>query len=301
MERLSNSSILITGAHGQLGSELTKLLEGSQVTKLYLTDINQLDITNEKQVLQYVNEKEIDIIINCAAYNFVEKAEQEQPLAMAINHNAVAHLAKAAKANGALLIHISTDFVFNGKSSTPYTEDIEPQPLSIYGKSKMLGEKAVLESGAAHLLIRTSWLYSSYGSNFVKSIIKAARANESIRVVFDQVGTPTYAADLAEVIVKLCKRYVNSLNDKSSRFPYGVYHYSNEGVASWYDFAYATLSLLNIECKVLPIRSFDYPSKVERPSFSLLDKSKIKSVFNIDIPHWQSSLVRCIQELSKEE
>ncbi|MFA5713704.1 MAG: dTDP-4-dehydrorhamnose reductase [Bacteroidales bacterium] len=301
MGLLPNSTILITGSHGQLGSELAQLLKDEVAEeRLLLTNRDQLDITSWEEVDSFFSGKKIDIVINCAAYNYVERAQQEPQPALAVNRDGAANLAKAAERSGALLLHFSTDYVFDGTASTPYSEESSPNPLSIYGKSKELGERALLQSKACHIIIRTSWLYSQHGSNFVKSIIRAASNNPKIEVVFDQIGTPTYAADLAQMVVRLCKSYLSTPEEKRELL-YGIYHYSNEGVASWYDFAQQIVTSLGIKCKVLPVRSFQYPSKVERPNYSVLDKSKIKSLINIEIPHWRESLELCLKELSKGE
>ncbi|MBR2140947.1 MAG: dTDP-4-dehydrorhamnose reductase [Rickettsiales bacterium] len=274
--------ILITGAGGQLGTSLTKLLP-----EAILTDKNELDITNENDVNSFVKNNNINIIINCAAYTNVDKAEEETDLAEQINTVGAKNLAET----GRKIIHISTDYVFDGQNNIPYKTEDKPSPISIYGKTKLAGEKEVLKNPQS-VVIRTAWLYSSYGKNFVKTMLKLGSEKEQITVVNDQIGTPTYARDLAKAIVDILPQ----INTKTS----GIYHFTNEGVCSWYDFATEIMHMANKKCKVLPISSSEYPTKATRPNYSLLDKSKIKNTFNINIRHWRQALVDCLKELENE-
>ncbi len=274
--------ILITGAGGQLGTSLTKLLP-----EAILTDKNELDITNENDVNSFVKNNNINIIINCAAYTNVDKAEEETDLAEQINTVGAKNLAET----GRKIIHVSTDYVFDGQNNIPYKTEDKPSPISIYGKTKLAGEKEVLKNPQS-VVIRTAWLYSSYGKNFVKTMLKLGSEKEQITVVNDQIGTPTYARDLAKAIVDILPQ----INTKTS----GIYHFTNEGVCSWYDFATEIMHMANKKCKVLPISSSEYPTKATRPNYSLLDKSKIKNTFNINIRHWRQALVDCLKELENE-
>ncbi|MGN1393372.1 MAG: dTDP-4-dehydrorhamnose reductase [Succinivibrionaceae bacterium] len=272
-----SSKILVTGGNGQLGSELKKLLPDA----IY-TDVQELDITNLEEVLSFVKEKEIYTIINCAAYTAVDKAEDEEELAYKINAEGPLNLAKT----GCKLIHVSTDYVFNGKGHTPYETNFETDPVSAYGRTKLAGEKAVSTNSKVFAIIRTAWLYSSYGNNFVKTMRRLGETKSEIGVISDQIGTPTFAGDLAEAIVAMLPQ----LNGSNS----GVYHYTNEGVCSWYDFAHEIMELSNLNCYVKPLRTEEYPTKATRPSYSVLDKTSIKKTFNITIPHWKDSLKKCL-------
>lgn len=284
---------LVTGANGQLGSEMRRLSEIAANEYLF-TDIDELDITSKEATKEYILEHRPNVIVNCAAYTKVDAAEDDTAVAYSVNASAAENLALAAKEVGATLIHISTDYVFDGESNTPYTEECLPCPKSVYGKSKLDGEKKVEESGCNYLIIRTSWLYSEYGSNFLKTIIRLGAQNPSIKVVFDQVGTPTYAGDLAMAIFSIIE--TQQLDGKS-----GTYHFSNEGVCSWYDFAVEIIRAVGIaECRVLPCHSNEFPTRAQRPKYSVLDKSKIKEVFGIDIPHWRESLNYCIERLKRQ-
>lgn len=274
-----NDKILITGANGQLGTELSQLLPDA-----VLTDVNELDITDLSAVKQFVADNKIGTIINCAAYTAVDKAEDDVELATKINVEGPENLAKM----GCKIVHISTDYVFDGTGHKPYTPEDTPHPISIYGKTKQLGEHAVLKNAKEAVIIRTAWLYSSHGNNFVKTMRRLGEQKENINVVNDQIGTPTYAADLAQAIVQILPQI--SVKTK------GIYHYTNEGVCSWYDFAKEIMDLSGLKCKVNPIPSSDYPTKAKRPFYSVLDKSKIKEVFNIQIPHWKESLRKCLKQ-----
>ncbi|HBZ26780.1 MAG TPA: dTDP-4-dehydrorhamnose reductase [Rikenellaceae bacterium] len=276
------ANILITGAKGQLGSELKELFFGVEGDTLFFTDVAELDITNRESVYHFLNDKNIEVIINCAAYTAVDKAEEESEICDKVNRKAPGILADEANACGALLIHISTDYVFDGVGPTPYKESMSTNPVGVYGKTKVEGELEVMRSGANYIIIRTSWLYSVYGNNFAKTILRLSSERESLNVVFDQIGTPTYAKDLAKVILLFKQRYTPQMK--------GIYHFSNEGVCSWYDFALEIVKLSGRRCKVMPVTSDKFPTKAVRPPYSVLDKGKIKELLNIDIPHWRDSL-----------
>ena len=286
-------NILITGSNGQLGNEL-RVASSNYPFNFIFTDVNELDISNAADLERFIQTQKIDYIINCAAYTQVDKAEEEEDLAIKINHTAVKNLAEAAKRNDAKLIHISTDYVFDGIKNRPYVETDPKAPLGIYGISKLAGEKAIIREGGDYLIIRTSWLYSSFGNNFVKTMRKLTAEREELNVVFDQVGTPTYAADLANTILTIIDK--NGVDNNT-----GIYHYSNEGVCSWYDFAEEINQAFGHTANIKPCHSDEFPSKVKRPNFSVLDKSKIKSTFGIEIPHWKQSLMQCVEILKTEQ
>ena len=270
---------LITGSHGQLGTELAKLLP-----EAVLTDVAELDITNEKAVTDFVKLHKIDVIINCAAYTAVDKAEDDEEIAYKINVTGPENLAKT----GCKIVHISTDYVFDGTGHRPYTPDDEPKPISAYGRTKLAGEQAVLKYATESVIIRTAWMYSPYGNNFVKTMRRLGTEKESLNVVCDQIGTPTCAEDLAKTIVKI----VPQINKETA----GVYHFTNEGVCSWYDFAHEIMTLSGLNCKISPILSAEYPTKAVRPFYSVLDKNKIKKTFSVEIPHWKESLIKCLKQ-----
>ena len=274
--------IIVIGATGQLGHELMCLSQSSE----HDFEIAHIDITDRSEVMQFVTD-DTDVIINCAAYNEVDKAEDDDLPARKVNVEAVGYLAEAALKADALLIHFSTDYVFDGRSNVPYTEEDETEPLSAYGRSKRDGENAVIQSGCRYMIFRTSWLYSNTGRNFFKTIAQKCAECPSLMVVNDQVGTPTYAYDLAWTVMHIID---NDMLDKT-----GLYHYSNEGVASWYDFAKAINDLLGYTCDVRPCRTDEYPRKAKRPCYSVLDKKKIKETFGIVIPHWRESLMSMVQ------
>lgn len=290
-------SVLVTGANGQLGNEL-RLLSKRLPYKFVFTDIIQdgdtktLDITDLEAVKKTVSENKVDVIVNCAAFTNVDAAEDNEATAELINAKAVENLAVAAKENNALLIHISTDYVFDGTSKTPYTEEDKCNPTGAYGRTKLHGEEAVKRVGCKSIIIRTAWLYSEFGKNFVKTLLTLTSTKPAITVVNDQIGTPTYALDLAKVIVAFISMDSDSL--------LGIYHFSNEGVCSWYDFAVKIAAFAgNTECKINPCLSSEYPSKVKRPAYSVLDKSKIKKTLNVTIPAWEESLATCIRKISE--
>ena len=282
-------NILVTGANGQLGNEI-RLLAPDSKNNYYFTDVAELDITNKNAVHNYVLGNKIGIIINCAAYTAVEKAEDEPEKADLINHVAVRNLAEVAKEKDIVLVHVSTDYVFGGLGNLPFQEDDAVNPLGVYGRTKLAGEISIKETGCKALIFRTAWLYSSFGNNFVKTMIKLTSTKESIKVVFDQVGSPTYAGDLAKALFDIVesKAYVGKE---------GIYHYTNEGVISWYDFAVEIARQAgNTKCKIYPCHSSEFPTKVKRPAYSVLDKNKYKKTFNIDIPYWKDSLKICLRK-----
>lgn len=285
-------NILVTGANGQLGSEMRRV--GSVSPNNYIfTDIAELDITDSNAVLAFVADNNISVIVNCAAYTNVDKAEDDEQTAELINATAVRNLAAAAKDNNATLFHISTDYVFGTDSNTPRTEDMAVNPLGAYGRTKLHGEQAIAEVGCKALIFRTAWLYSEFGNNFLKTMLRLTAERSEINVVFDQVGTPTYAADLAVLIFSIIEYGIYEGNE-------GVYHFSNEGVCSWYDFAREiAVAAGNTKCQINPCHSSEFASKVSRPPYSVLDKSKVKRVFGVDIPHWRDSMLHCLTRLKK--
>ena len=285
--------VLITGANGQLGNEMRRL--GAVSPNEYLfTDVAELDITDKDAVAEFVKSKNVEIIVNCAAYTNVDKAEDDESTAELINATAVRNLAEAVKAVDGTLFHVSTDYVFGSEGNTPRTEDMPTNPLGVYGKTKLHGEQAIAEVGAKAIIIRTAWLYSEFGNNFLKTMLRLTAEKESLNVVFDQVGSPTYAGDLALAIFSIIEGGVYAGNE-------GVYHFSNEGVCSWYDFATEIAAAAGHECVVMPCHSNEFPSKVTRPPFSVLDKTKIKTTFGIEIPHWRDSMLYCLQRLAKQQ
>lgn len=286
--------ILVTGANGQLGMSLRKIL-----SEAVFTDVEELDITDAAAIRAMVAENQIDTIINCAAYTNVDAAEDNEPLAELLNAKAVENLALAMKEVDGLLVHISTDYVFGGEPhNTPCREDLPACPTGAYGRTKLHGEEAILRSGVRHLIIRTSWLYSEYGKNFVKTMLRLTSEKPSLKVVFDQVGTPTYAGDLAEALVKMAGQAWNGVIPGSDRV--SIYHYSNEGVCSWYDFTKAISEFSgHTDCDIQPCHSNEFPSKVVRPAYSVLDKTKVKQTFGLSVPYWTDSLKKCLKNLSE--
>ena len=287
-----NHTILVTGADGQLGREM-QIASRSSRNRFIFTDIageyERLDITDQQAIADIVRENHVNVIVNCAAYTNVDKAETDPETANLLNNIAAGNLADAMKAVNGTLIHISTDYVFQGDRNIPCREDWPTEPLGVYGKTKLAGEKSIEATGCASIIIRTAWLYSPFGKNFVKTMRDLTSSRESLKVVFDQVGTPTYAGDLAETI---CRIIENGQLDKT-----GIYHFSNEGVCSWFDFAKAICEMSGNTCDIRPCHSDEFPSPVERPHFSVLDKTKIKQTFGIRIPYWTDSLKRCIEEI----
>ena len=281
-------NILVTGANGQLGNEMQVLARENLQHTYFFTDVQELDICDEQAVYAYVSEHKINIIVNCAAYTAVDKAEDNVELCDKLNNIAPGYLARAAQANGAAMIQVSTDYVFDGTAHIPYTEEEPTCPASVYGSTKLAGEQNVMDHCEKAMVIRTAWLYSIYGNNFVKTMIRLGQERDSLGVIFDQIGTPTYANDLAQAIFAAINKGVVR----------GIYHFSDEGVCSWYDFTVAIHRLAGIaSCKVKPLHTADYPAKAPRPHYSVLDKTKIKDTFGIEIPHWEESLKRCINQL----
>ena len=285
-------NILVTGANGQLGNGL-RIVSAESRNYYVFTDVAELDITDSDAVMKAVRGWEPDVIVNCAAYTDVEKAEGDRERADLINHAAVANLARAAAENGSCLIHVSTDYVFGGEQCVPFREDQDCSPVNVYGETKLLGEKAVIESGCRYLIIRTAWLYSETGNGFLKKMLSLTAGRPLIKVVFDQTGTPTYALDLAKAIYHIIESGKFSGNG-------GIYHYSDEGVCSRYDFAKAIAAYAGHDrCRIEPCRSGEFPTKAVRPGYSVLDKTKIKAVFGLEIPHWTESLKECISKMEK--
>lgn len=284
----------MTGANGQLGHEMQSVAEKSG-DKFVFTDVaggyERLDITDVEAVRRMVAEREIEVIVNCAAYTNVDKAETDVELADMLNNKAAGNLAQAMKEVDGTLIHVSTDYVFQGDRNVPCREEWPTNPLGVYGKTKLAGEKSIEATGCKHIIIRTAWLYSKWGKNFVKTMQNLTATRDTLKVVFDQVGTPTYAGDLAAVIGHIIG---SGQLDKT-----GVYHFSNEGVCSWFDFAKAICELSGNTCDIQPCYSEEFPSPVERPHFSVLDKSKLKSTFGVTVPYWTDSLKKCIAELAE--
>ena len=288
---METKKVLVTGSNGQLGNEIKRLAAGNKHMEFYFTDVDELDITSQEALETFFENNPVDYIINCAAYTAVDKAEEEKETAQLLNGMAPLNLLKKAEQYHAKLIHISTDYVFDGLGFRPYTETDTPNPQSVYGATKLQGETDIHHSPNV-MIIRASWLYSSFGHNFVKTVLRLASEKKELKIVSDQIGTPTYAHDLAETIL-----YILSIDIRNRFFASGIYHYSNEGVCSWYDFAKAILEIKKIEKPVIPIRTEDFPTPAPRPFYSVLDKTKIKNSFNITIPHWRESLVDCLAEM----
>lgn len=286
-------TVLVTGANGQLGNSL-RALSGRYSSYAFLfTDVDELDICDKEAVRAYVNGNQVDYILNCAAYTAVDKAEDNEALCLRINAGAVRNLGEAASEAGARILHISTDYVFDGTAHTPYVETDPTCPVSVYGRTKLAGEEALLSVCSDAVIIRTAWLYSEYGRNFVKTMLRLGKEQGEISVVFDQIGTPTYAGDLAEAMCKVLEA------SEKGAFRPGIYHYSNEGVCSWYDFTVKILQVAGLPCRVKPIESKDYPSPAVRPPYSVLNKKKIKAAYGLAIPHWEESLRRCMAALEE--
>jgi dTDP-4-dehydrorhamnose reductase len=288
-----HKSILVTGANGQLGNELRELSALNSGCAFTFIDKDELDLCNPEDSWAYFIDKTFDVIINCAAYTAVDKAESEQAVARAINTRALETLARIAKEKASSLIHISTDYVFDGKNFKPYTETDATHPQGIYGQTKLDGELAMLQINPANsIIIRTSWLYSSFCNNFVKTMLRLGKERDELGVIYDQVGTPTYARDLARAILLIIQHPILNAQKATE-----IYHYSNEGVCSWYDFAKTIFELSDIHCNVKPIETVDYPTPAKRPHYSLLNKAKIKNTFDITIPYWKDSLQACLDIL----
>ncbi|MDD5992217.1 MAG: dTDP-4-dehydrorhamnose reductase [Prevotellaceae bacterium] len=281
-------NILLTGCNGQLGNEIQLLEKDYRQHRFFNTDVAELDITNQLAVADFVGRNEIDGIINCAAYTAVDKAEDNKELCTTLNTVAPAYLAAAVEKRGGWIVQVSTDYVFNGKAHKPYMETDTPSPDSVYGSTKLAGELGVQKFCKRAMVIRTAWLYSTFGNNFVKTMIRLGKEREELGVVFDQIGTPTYAGDLAKAIMTAVEKGIKP----------GVYHFSNEGVTSWYDFTKAIHRIAGITtCTVRPIHTSEYPTPANRPHFSVLDKTKIKETYDMEIPYWEESLHKCIEKL----
>lgn len=287
--------ILVTGANGQLGNELQFLANRYPNYSFLFTDVDTLDITKSGQAEKFVKDNPVDFIINCAAYTAVDKAEADRDNAFLINTVAVDYLVDAAQDCNACLIHISTDYVFDGSKNTPYDEEDAAIPESMYGDTKNEGEKLVLYADIDSLIIRTSWLYSTFGNNFVKTMLRLGAEKDELKVVFDQIGTPTYARDLAAAILEI----IGKLKFEEGKQFQEIYHYTNEGVASWFDFASEIFRQKKITCKVNPVDTSEFPTPAKRPAFSVLNKTKIKADFGIEIPHWVDSLSNMLKDLEK--
>ncbi len=286
-------NILVTGASGQLG-RCVKRESSRSDDRFFFTDVDTLDITDSEAVSDFLREHSIDVVINCAAFTDVEKAEENPDGAAKLNVDAVRNLAGAVAKTGGVLIHISTDYVFGGSGkNTPLDEDESPAPTGVYGLTKLSGEQVVKDSGVRFLIFRTAWLYSEFGKNFLKTMLALFKSHDHLKVVFDQVGTPTYAGDLAAAIVDIITSRIFSGRE-------GIYHFSNEGVCSWYDFAKTIAAMTDGECDIHPCHSDEFPSKVVRPSYSVLDKTKFKSTFGLPVPYWTDSLKVCLNNLNNE-
>ncbi len=285
--------ILVTGAKGQLGSEITSIANNFPQYNFSFHDIDTLDITNETAIKAFFDANQPKYLINCAAFTAVDLAEKETEKAFALNEKGCAYLARACDRLQTTMIHISTDFVFDGRMDRPYRENDAANPLCIYGKSKLHGEQQVLAINKKSVIIRTSWLYSSYGNNFVKSMLRLGEERDEVSVVNNQLGTPTYTLDLAQAIMEIIGTLENNTGG------YGIFHYSNDGAISWYDFAQEIMKIAGLQCKIKPISTVEYQTPAERPKYSVLDKSKIKEDFGLEIPFWQDSLKKCLKSIEK--
>ena len=282
------TTILITGSHGQLGNEMQQAAARFPAFRFIYTDVEDLDICDKAALNAFVKANAVNVIVNCAAYTAVDKAEDDVELCYKINAEAVRNIGEVAHQNGLKVVHVSTDYVFDGTNYMPYSEDQAVSPNTVYGKSKLAGEQALMETCEQTVILRTAWLYSSFGNNFVKTMIKLGTERDSLNVIFDQIGTPTYAADLADTILKILSH---------ETFTPGMYHFSDEGVCSWYDFTKTIHRIAGITCDVRPIETKDYPARTPRPHYSVLNKAKIKATYGITIPHWEESLERCMKIL----
>lgn len=294
MELITMNKILVTGANGQLGSEIKQASNNYSEYKFYFTSRKELDISNPIDIENYIKNNNISIIINCAAYTAVDLAEQEKEQANSINNIAVKNLANISKKYNIKLVHISTDYVFDGTNHKPYIETDDTNPKSIYGQTKLDGEQAILSINPLNsIIIRTSWVYSCFGNNFVKTMLKLGSSRDELGVISDQVGTPTYAKDLATSILDILSKIKNNKVE--------IYHYSNDGVCSWYDFAKNIMDIADIDCKINSIETKEYPTPASRPHYSILNKSKIKNDFEINIPYWKDSLSECIKKVLNDK
>ncbi len=292
---MSRKQVLITGSDGQLGSSLLKLKSDFSQLDIIPTDLKDLDISKEQDIIKYLSSKSIDYVINAAAYTAVDRAEEEELQAFKVNHSGPKNLANVCGQLKIPLIHISTDYVFSGKAHLPYKEEDPTSPIGVYGRSKLAGESSVLDSGVYGLVIRTSWLYSEYGNNFVKSMVRLGQSRSDLRVVFDQIGSPTYAENLAHSILKIISGFVEGSFVVE---PVEIYHYCNQGICSWYDFAQSIMEIGEINCKVHPITSEEFPLPAKRPHYSVLNTRKIRDKFALEVPHWRESLSKCIEQIT---
>ena len=286
--------VLIIGGEGQLGSSLKKLIKEEDFAQFQITTIDQLDVSIEDNIEEFFEENDFSYVVNCTAYTAVDKAENDQVTARLINAKAIQWIGRYAKLKEARVIHISTDYVFRGEGNLPLTTKDTVNPNSAYGRTKAEGEHLLMQENENSIVIRTSWLYSEYGSNFLKTMLQLGAEKEEIKVVYDQVGTPTYASDLGAAILHILKA---SASDPTLFLP-GVYHYSNEGVCSWYDFAQMIFKLANLNCKIEAVRSDLFPTVAKRPAYSVMDKTKIKKQFSLEIPFWVDSLEKCLKEIN---
>ncbi len=293
----SPTRILVTGAHGQLGREIMTLGTNFPDWQLIPTDRQELDISRRDDVLRFFDRHPIDYCINCAAYTAVDEAERQPGIARQLNTLGPAFLAEACLASGATMLHFSTDYVYHTRHNQPYREDARTNPQGVYARTKLEGDQWVLQTLPNSIILRTSWVYSPFGNNFVKTMLRLAAERDSLRVVYDQIGAPTYARDLAAATLTIIRHLANGPETERQSLG-GIYHYSNEGVTSWYDFALAIFELEHISCRVFPIESKDFPTLANRPFFSILNKDKIKQTFKLEIPHWRESLQDCLQRLS---
>jgi len=291
-------TILVTGKNGQLGCTLKSLESQHPQYQFTFTGREELDLSCSQSIVTFFENNRFDVVINCAAYTAVDKAEEQQELADAINHLAVKQLAEIAQKNGSIFIHISTDYVFDGESYKPYVENDLINPQNIYGSTKLKGEQAIQDIMKGAVIIRTSWVYSEYGNNFVKTMLRLGRERDQLNVIFDQIGSPTYAKDLALSILAIIDSISDNLTDFQKEVT-SVYHFSNEGVCSWYDFAKAIFELSDIQCAVSPIETKDYPTPAKRPHYSVLNKATIKQSYPVNIPYWKDSLSECLNKLQK--
>ncbi|MDR0836404.1 MAG: dTDP-4-dehydrorhamnose reductase [Tannerella sp.] len=283
-------SILITGCYGQLGQALKNICSDNEEIKYFFTDVDSLDITSKEDVGKFVKSNKVSCIVNCAAYTAVDKAEDDRELCYKINRDAVRYIGEVAASCQAKVIHVSTDYVFDGKGTRPYREDDATLPASVYGHSKLDGENALLAACPESVIIRTAWLYSETGNNFVKTMLRLGKERDTVGVVNDQKGTPTYAGDLASAIKTIIE---------SERFVPGIYHYTNEGICTWYDFTKKIFELSGLQCFVKPLRTEEYPTKATRPAYSVLDKTKIRETYKINIPEWEESLFKCLNRITE--
>ncbi len=288
---MKQTTILITGSGGQLGSEFQELTSVYNDMAFDFIDVENIDLVDRDAVEKYFKENSYDYVVNCAAYTAVDKAETDEETAFEVNAYAPGLLGEITARYGTRVIHISTDYVFDGSANRPYAENDNVNPVSAYGRSKLKGEENILKNNPDSIVIRTAWLYSGFGNNFVKTMLRLGDERDELRVVFDQVGSPTYAADLADAILTIIKRTENG----EKKFIPGIYHYSNEGAVSWFDFAYHILDMAGITCKITPVLSDEYPAPAPRPAYSVLNKSKIKETYGIEIPYWYDSLKKMIR------